>query len=68
MTETIAGIAVPDSALAAAVTELVREAAPPLLFHHSRRVYLFGMLQGLRRQVVADPNWCMSGRCAMTWG
>ncbi len=43
-TETIAGIEIPDSRLAADATELVRDAAPPLLFDHSRRVYLFGML------------------------
>ena len=56
MTEMIAGIEIPDGPLAAAVTELVRESAPPLLFHHSRRVYLFGMLQGKRRRLVADPE------------
>ena len=56
MTETIAGVAVPDSPLATAVTELVRETASPLLFHHSRRVYLFGMLQGRLRGIAADPE------------
>ena len=48
MAETIAGIRMPDSRLVAEATELVRESAPPLLFHHSRRVFLFGMLQGAR--------------------
>jgi hypothetical protein len=56
MTEMIAGIEIPGSPLAKAVTELVREAASPLLFDHSRRVYLFGMLQGRRRRLVADPE------------
>jgi hypothetical protein len=56
MTETIAGIEIPDTPLVAAATELVRQSAPPLLFHHSRRVYLFGMLQGRRRGLVADPE------------
>ena len=56
MTEMIAGVEIPDSPLARAVTELVRESAPPLLFHHSRRVYLFGMLQGRRRHLVPDPE------------
>jgi HD superfamily phosphodiesterase len=56
MTETIAGIAIPDSALATEVTELVREAATPLLYHHSRRVYLFGSLQGRRLGLRADPE------------
>jgi len=37
-------------------TELVRDVSPPLLFHHSRRVYLFGMLQGQRRGLYPDPE------------
>src|ERR1700676_2501649 len=45
VSEWIAGIEIPDSRLAAEATALVREAEPPLLFDHSRRVYLFGMLQ-----------------------
>jgi HD superfamily phosphodiesterase len=56
MAETIAGIVIPDSALAKDATELVREAAPPLLYHHSRRVYLFGSLQGRRLGLQADPE------------
>lgn len=56
MTEHIAGIAIPDSRLVAEATELVRAAAPPLLFHHSRRVYLFGMLQGQLRGLKPDPE------------
>lgn len=56
MTETIAGVAIPDSRLAREATELVREAASPLLFHHSRRVYLFGVLQGRRRRLRPDPE------------
>ncbi|MDT7626638.1 MAG: hypothetical protein QOD04_639, partial [Pseudonocardiales bacterium] len=35
MTETIAGVTIPDSRLVAEATELVRDSAPPLLFHHS---------------------------------
>ncbi|TDW17551.1 HD domain-containing protein [Kribbella kalugense] len=46
MTETIAGVSIPDSKLAQEATELVRAAASPLLFDHSRRVYLFGALRG----------------------
>jgi HD superfamily phosphodiesterase len=56
MTEYIAGVPVPDTRLAADATELVRESAPPLLFHHSRRVYLFGMLQGKERGLSPDPE------------
>lgn len=56
MTEVIAGIAIPDSYMAQEVTDLVRDVAPPLLFHHSRRVFLFGSLQGKRLGLTADPE------------
>ncbi|MDL4775446.1 MULTISPECIES: HD domain-containing protein [Thermomonosporaceae] len=47
---------VPDTALVAEATELVREAAPPLIYHHSRRVYLFGALRGARDGLRYDPE------------
>ncbi|MDT4951568.1 MAG: hypothetical protein QOJ37_4163 [Pseudonocardiales bacterium] len=56
MTETIAGITIPDTALVREATELVREAATPVLFHHSRRVFLFGSLKGRYRGLQADPE------------
>jgi hypothetical protein len=56
MAETIAGVAIPDSTLVREATELVRDAADDLVFHHSRRVYLWGSLQGLRRGLVPDPE------------
>ncbi|MGH3764084.1 MAG: HD domain-containing protein [Pseudonocardiaceae bacterium] len=56
MSERIAGIDIPDSRLASEATELVRDVASPLLFHHSRRVFLFGSLQGNRRGLTADPE------------
>ncbi|WP_458691364.1 HD domain-containing protein [Nocardia tengchongensis] len=56
MSEHIAGVSIPDSQLVTEATELVRSSAPPLLFHHSRRVYLFGMLQGQRRGLRPDPE------------
>lgn len=52
--DTVAGIRVPDSALAREVTELVRDVEDELLFNHSRRVYFFGALQGLRRGLRPD--------------
>ncbi|MGB8391352.1 HD domain-containing protein [Mycobacterium sp.] len=51
---TIAGIVVPDTALVREVTDFIRDAEDDLLFHHSRRVFLFGVLQGRRRGV--EPN------------
>jgi hypothetical protein len=56
MTETIAWITIPDTALVREATELVREAATPVLFHHSRRVFLFGSLKGRYRGLEADPE------------
>ncbi|WP_033341496.1 HD domain-containing protein [Catenuloplanes japonicus] len=56
MSETIAGISIPDTALVREATELVRAAASPLLFHHSRRVFLFGSLKGRHRGLTADPE------------
>ncbi|MBF6239437.1 HD domain-containing protein [Nocardia otitidiscaviarum] len=53
---TIADIAIPDSALAREATELVRDAAAPLIYDHSRRVYLFGALQGRRRGLDFDAE------------
>lgn len=41
--------AVPDSKIARAVTEFVRDNETELLFNHSSRVYLFGALAGLHR-------------------
>jgi len=56
VTETVAGIEIPDSALAREATELVRAATDDLLFHHSRRVFLFGSLQGRLLGLTADPE------------
>lgn len=56
MTETIAGVTIPDSRLAQEATELVREAATPLIFDHSRRVYIFGALRGAEHQLDYDPE------------
>ncbi|MGW0250312.1 HD domain-containing protein [Nocardia goodfellowii] len=53
---TIADIRIPDSNLAREATELVRDAAAPVIFDHSRRVFLFGALQGRRRGLEFDPE------------
>jgi hypothetical protein len=56
MSDVIAGVTIPDSRLVSEATELVRAASTPLLYHHSRRVYLFGMLQGRHRGLNPDPE------------
>lgn len=52
--DTIAGIEVPDTALAREATAFIRDTEDELLYHHSRRVFFFGALQGLRRGVQAN--------------
>ncbi len=47
--ETIADIVVPDTALVRDITAFIRETEDDLLFNHSRRVFLFGALQGRSR-------------------
>ncbi|KOG11457.1 MULTISPECIES: HD domain-containing protein [Streptomyces] len=47
---------IPDSKLATAVTELVRDTTSDLVYDHSRRVYLFGALQGRARGLAFDPE------------
>jgi len=61
MMTTISGITIPDSKLAREVTELVRDTASPLLFHHSSRVYYFGALAGKRRGLSFDPELLYTG-------
>ena len=57
----IAGISIPDSALAVEATELVRDTESQLLFDHSLRVYLFGALRGRRRGLAYDPEMLYIG-------
>src|SRR2546421_12038646 len=51
-----AGVAVPDTELAADATELVREVTTDLVYDHSRRVFFFGSLQGRKRELSYDPE------------
>ncbi|MGB5798192.1 MAG: HD domain-containing protein [Mycolicibacter algericus] len=51
---TVAGIAIPDTELVREATEFIRDVEDDLLFHHSRRVFFFGALQGQRRGLVPD--------------
>jgi HD superfamily phosphodiesterase len=52
--QSIAGVIIPDTVLVRDVTALIREAEDDLLFDHSRRVFLFGALQGQRRGLQPD--------------
>ena len=52
--QSIAGIAIPDSALVREATDFIRDVEDDLLFDHSRRVFLFGALQGRRLGLRPD--------------
>ncbi len=54
MAENIAGIDIPDTSLVRAITAHIRDVEDDLLFNHSRRVFIFGALQGRRRGL--QPN------------
>src|SRR4051794_36916301 len=53
---TIAGIPIPDSELARDATQLVGDISTPLLFAHSRRVFLWAALQAQRHELAYDPE------------
>jgi HD superfamily phosphodiesterase len=55
-TSTIAGIKIPNSALARDATAFVRDTESDLLYDHSVRVFVFGSLQGQRRGLAYDPE------------
>ena len=61
MAVSIEGVTIPDSKLAREVTELVRDTATPLLFHHSSRVYYFGALAGKRHGLQFDSELLYAG-------
>ncbi|HEX4609756.1 MAG TPA: HD domain-containing protein [Urbifossiella sp.] len=61
VTGLVGGVSIPDSKLAREVTAFVRDTAPPLLFHHSSRVYYFGSLAGARRGLKFDPELLYAG-------
>ncbi|WP_407528029.1 HD domain-containing protein [Methylobacterium oryzisoli] len=53
--------AIPDSAIARAITEFVRDTETELLFNHSSRVYHFGALAGVRRGLTFDRELLYAG-------
>ena len=59
--DTIADIVIPDTALVRDITEFIRDAEDDLLFDHSRRVFLFGALQGRRRGLQPDLELLYAG-------
>jgi hypothetical protein len=56
MPEIIAGVQIPESPAAAVATRLIAETTNPLLFHHSRRVFLFGSIHARLSGLEPDPE------------
>jgi HD domain len=56
MIETIAGIRIPDSRIAIEATELILDTTTSLIYHHSRRVFLFGSLQSRLLGIEPEPE------------
>jgi hypothetical protein len=54
--QAVAGVTVPDTKLAREATELIRDSVSDLIYHHSRRVYWWGSLQGRNRGLSFDPE------------
>jgi hypothetical protein len=54
--QTAAGVTVPDTKLAREAAELVWDRTSDLVYHHSRRVYFWGSLQGRNRGLSFDPE------------
>lgn len=50
------GVKIPDSKLARAITEFIRDTENDLLFNHSSRVYFFGALAGQQRGLTVNPE------------
>ena len=53
---TIAGIPIPNGTIAREATEFVQDVSTPLLFDHSRRVFLWASLQGEKLGLDYDPE------------
>ena len=53
---TIADIEIPDSKLVTEATELVRDVTDELIYNHSRRVFLFGSVNGQAQELKYDPE------------
>ena len=52
----IAGIKIPDSAIASQATELLREHGSELLYNHSLRTFLFASLNGQQNSIRYDAE------------
>ncbi|MFS4092610.1 HD domain-containing protein [Streptomyces sp. AF1A] len=56
MTDMIAGVEIPETSAVAEATSHLRDTTSPLIFHHSRRVYLFASLHARELGLQPDPE------------
>jgi hypothetical protein len=56
MSTIIAGVEIPETSAVADATRLVRETTNQLLFHHSRRVFLFSSIHARKLGLAPDPE------------
>ncbi|MEU4474983.1 HD domain-containing protein [Micromonospora sp. NPDC023888] len=56
MPEVIAGLTIPDTTAVAEATRHIQGTTRPVIYHHSRRVYLFGLIHAHRLGVEPDPE------------
>lgn len=61
MTDILDHAHIPDSKLARAITEFIRDTETELLFNHSSRVYHFGALAGVHRGLTFDRELLYAG-------
>jgi HD superfamily phosphohydrolase YqeK len=56
MGKVIAGMEIPETEAVSEATRLARETVSPLIYHHSRRVFLFGLMHARRLGLEPDPE------------
>jgi hypothetical protein len=56
MTDIIAGVEIPETSAVEEATSHLRETTSPLIFHHSRRVFLFASLHARELGLQPDPE------------
>jgi hypothetical protein len=56
MTELIAGVEIPETAAVAKATGFIQETTSPFIYHHSRRVFVFGSIHARNLGLEPDPE------------
>ncbi|HEX5205052.1 MAG TPA: HD domain-containing protein [Actinoplanes sp.] len=56
MSEVIAGLEIPGTAAVAEATTLIRDTTSPLIYHHSRRIFFFGLMHARALGLEPDPE------------